>query len=103
MLKKSAERLKVISRLPKTLLLILRELGRRLKMLLLAKKRMPVDYSANWKMNSLLLLKFRSPSRNSREELKRWKKNLKLNVRPEQRLNVRDLTLPESLKALVKD
>lgn len=59
-------------------------------MLLLRKEKDALGLQASLRMSSPLLLRSRSPSRNSNQELKRWKRNLRLNVKPEPRLRGKD-------------
>ena len=67
------------------------------------KKKMHLLYSANLMMNKHLLQRFRKASRKSRQELKVWKKNLRLKDKAAQKQRGKDLTFPESLKISMRD
>merc|ERR1712228_939984 len=100
-LKSKEGRLREISESLKKLLLIMKGKRRNLKEQLEEKKKTLVLLLANWMMSNLWLLKSKSLSKKSKEEL-RWKKNLKQKDRLELRLKGKDLILLESLKVWEK-
>merc|ERR1719242_1629404 len=90
-LKSKEGRLKEISVSLKRLLLIMRGKRRNWKVPLEERKKILVVWPANWMMSKLWLLKFRSLLRKFKEELKSWRKNLRLRGKLEPRLKGKGL------------